>query len=123
MYVGTTKDGGLLMADGPHKPTAFELVTDADFDFGKKLEQVKKYKQEYKDARVIIPEEYKEDYAQLFGIDNITVHTWKGTRLWKCKKCGNITEVKDSSMQPERCSSNSCTNTLYLIGLKDVQFK
>ncbi len=63
MYFGTTKDGGLVAASGSHKPTAFELVTDIDFDFGKKLEQVKKYKQEYKDVRVII-QEYKEDYAE-----------------------------------------------------------
>ncbi len=71
-----------------------------------------------------LPEEYKEDYAQLFSINDITVHAWKGTRRWKCKKCENVTEVKESSMKPNRCSSNSCTNTdLYFIGLKDVQFK
>ena len=112
------------MADGPHTPSAFELVTDIDFDVGKKLEQLNRYKREYHDTRVIIPEEYKEDYAQLFGINDITVHAWKGTRRWKCKKCENVTEVKESSMKPNRRSSNSCTNTdLYFIGLKDAQFK
>ena len=124
IYSRVTEDGGLVMADGPHTPTAFELVTDIDFDVGKKLEQVNRYKREYHDTRVIIPEEYKEDYAQLFGMNDIAVHVWKGTRRWKCKKCENVTEVKESSMKPNRCSSKSCTNTdLYFIGLKDVQFK
>ena len=124
IYCRVTEDGGLVMADGPHTPTAFELVTDIDFEVGKKLEQLNRYKREYHDTRVIIPEEYKEDYAQLFSINDITVHVWKGTRRWKCKKCENVTEVKGSSMKPNRCSSNSCTNTdLYFIGLKDAHFK
>ena len=119
-----TEGGGLIIAPGPHKPTAFELMTDIDFDVGKKLEQLNRYKRGYDDTRVIIPEEYKEDYAQLFSINNIMVHVWKGTRRWKCKKCEGVTEVKDSSMKPNRCSSKSCTSTdLYFIGLKDAQFK
>jgi hypothetical protein len=117
------KDTILITWATPPKLTAFELVTDIDFDAGKKLEQLNRYKREYDDTRVIIPEEYKEDYAQLFGTNDITVHTWKGTRRWKCKKCENVTEVKESSMKPNRCSSKSCTNTdLYFIGLEDVQF-
>ncbi len=124
IHIKNTEDGGLLIASGPHTPTAFELVTDIDFDVGKKLEQLNRYKRTYRDTKAIIPEEYKEDYAQLFGTNGITVHTWKGTRRWKCKKCQNVTEVKKSSMKPNRCSSNSCANTdLYFIGLKDVQFK
>ena len=124
IYCRVTGDGGLVMADGPHRPTAFELVTDIDFDVGKKLEQLNRYKREYDDTRAIIPEEYKEDYAQIFGINDIRVHAWKGTRRWKCEKCQNVTEVKESSMKPGKCSSDSCTNTvLYFIGFKDVQFK
>jgi hypothetical protein len=118
-----TEDGSLLIDTGPHKPTAFELVTDIDFDVGKKLEQLNRYKRGYDDTRVIIPEEYKEDFAQLFSMNDIAVHTWKGTRKWKCKKCENVTEVKESSMKPNKCSSKSCKSTnLYFIGLKDVQF-
>jgi hypothetical protein len=114
----------LITRQTPPKPTAFELVTDIDFDVGKKLEQLNRYKREYEDTRVIIPEEYKEDYAQLFSINDIVVHVWKGTRRWKCKKCGHVTEVKESSMQPNRCSFESDKKTdLYFIGLKDAQFK
>jgi len=125
IYCKVTEDGGLVIAEAPPKPTAFELVTDIDFDVGKKLEQLNRYKREYYDTRVIIPEEYKEDYAQLFSINDITVHVWKGTRRWKCKKCGNVTEVKESSMEPNKCGSKSCnSNQLYFIGLRDddVQF-
>jgi len=113
-----------ITREAPPKSTAFELVTDIDFDVGKRLEQLNRYRREYDDTRVIIPEEYKEDYAQLFSINDITVHTWKGTRRWKCKKCQKVTEVGESSIKPTECSSNSCKNTdLYFVGLKDAQFK
>lgn len=123
--VGPAEGGGIFAAYS-HAPIAFELVTGVDFDFGKKQEQLNRYKREYRDTRVIIPEEYKENYAELFSINNITVHTWKGTRRWKCenKKCENITEAKESSMKPTECSSKSCTSKeFHFIDLKDVQFK
>lgn len=119
------KNGGLIVEEGGTNPTAFELITDIDFDAGKKLEQVNRYKQEFADVRVIIPEKYEQEYTQLFTMNDVRVHTWKGTRRWKCKKCENITEVKDSSIKPNKCSSKPCTNTdLHFVGFKDdVQFK
>jgi hypothetical protein len=102
---------------------ALELITDVDFDAGKKLEQVNRYKKGYKDVRVIIPEEYNSVYGQLFSLNEIKVHTWTGTRRWKGKVCGHITEIKDSSEQPIKCGE--CTrNDLFFIGFKDdVTFK
>ena len=102
---------------------AFELITDVDFDAGKKLEQVNRYKQGFHDVRVIIPEEYSSIYAQLFAMNEIKVHTWTGTRRWKGKHCEHITEVKDSSEQPIKCSDCG-QKELYFIGFKDdVTFK
>jgi hypothetical protein len=119
-----TGEAILMGSGGGPNPVTFELITDVDFDVGKKLAQVNRYKREYTDVRVIIPEEYREDYSQLFTINDVRVHTWKGIRKWKCKKCGNITEIKDSSMKPDKCSSGSCSNNqLYFVGLKDAQFR
>jgi hypothetical protein len=102
---------------------AIELITDIDFDAGKKLEQVNRYKKGYKDVRVVIPEEYNSVYGQLFSMNDIKVHTWTGTRRWKGKYCRHITEVKDSSEQPIKCSK--CPKReLFFIGFKDdVTFK
>jgi len=101
---------------------AFELVTDIDFDAGKKLEQVNRYKQGYHDVRVIIPEEYNS-YSPLFSMNDVTVHTWTGTRRWKGKYCEHITEVKDSSEQPIECISCE-KRELYFVGFKDdITFK
>lgn len=101
---------------------ALELITDIDFDAGKKLEQVNRYKQGYRDVRVIIPEEYNS-YSPLFLMNDVKVHTWTGTRRWKGKYCGHITEVKDSSEQPIKCSQCN-KNELFFIGYKDdVTFK
>jgi hypothetical protein len=126
LYLNETKNGGLIagvFAEG-RSPIAFELITDVDFDVGKKLEQVNRYKEEYADVRVIIPEEYEKEYAQLFTINGVRVHTWKGIRRWKCKKCENIREVQDSSMQPYQCGIDSCScNQSNFVGLKDVSFK
>lgn len=121
---GETNNGGLFIGESGPNATAFELITDVDFDAGKKLEQVNRYKRGFADVRVILPEEY-QDYAKLFVTNHIVVHTWKGTRRWKCKHCEHITEVKDSSMAPNNCGSSQCKKTdLYFIGFRDdVQFK
>lgn len=116
--------GVFVMGDNSPNPVAFELITDVDFDAGKKLEQVNRYKQEFADVRVIIPEEYEEEYSQLFAMNDVRVHSWKGIRRWKCKKCEEIKEVEHSSMQPYQCGIGSCPCTqLYFVGLKNVSFK
>jgi hypothetical protein len=127
LYLSETKNGGLIagvFGEGLN-PTAFELITDIDFDAGKKLEQVNRYKRGFSDVRVIIPEEYNSIYAQLFGMNERKVHTWTGTRRWKGKYCEHITEVKDSSEQPSKCSAPKCEKKdFYFIGFKDdVTFK
>lgn len=114
----TIGDDGLFIGQEGTSDIAFELITDIDFDAGKKLEQVNRYKQGYHDVRVLIPEEYNSIYAQLFAMNDIKVHTWTGTRRWKGKYCEHITEVKDSSEQPVKC--NECDKReLYFVGFKD----
>lgn len=125
LYVSETKNGGLIagvFGEG-RNPIAFELITDIDFDAGKKLEQVNRYKRGFSDVRVIIPEEYSSRYSHLFAMNDIKVHTWTGTRRWKGKYCEHITEVKDSSEKPIKCIG--CEKTeLYFVGFKDdVVFK
>jgi hypothetical protein len=115
-------DYGLYVGMEGTNDIAFELITDIDFDAGKKLEQVNRYKQGFQDVRVILPEEYSI-YAQLFVMNGIKVHTWTGTRRWKGKYCEHITEVKDSSEQPVKCSGCE-KKEIYLVGFKDdVTFK
>ncbi len=114
---------GLYIGHEGTNDIAFELITDLDFDAGKKLEQVNRYKKGFSDVRVIIPEEYSSVYAQLFAMNGIQVHTWTGTRRWKGKYCEHITEVKDSSEQPVECSKCK-KKELYFVGFKDdVTFK
>jgi len=109
------------------KYVALELVTDISLwsnGPGKILEKVNRYKREYGDTRVIIPEEYRKQYAELFYTNDIRVHIWKGTRCWKCKKCGKITYDEHSSMKPYSCESGSCNSQqLYFVDLRDVEFK
>jgi hypothetical protein len=109
--------------DAP-KPTAFELITDVNFDVGKKLEQLNRYKVEYDDTRAIIPEEYKREYLPLFHVNGILVHTWKGTRRWRCKNCKAISELEGSTTPPSSCGSDSCkSNQFEFVGLKNVEFR
>jgi len=116
-------DGGLYIGQEGKSDVAFELITDVDFDAGKKLEQVNRYKRAFSDVRVIIPEEYSSIYAPLFSMNGIKVHTWTGTRRWKGKYCEHITEVKDSSEKPSKCSECE-KKELYFVGFKDdVVFK
>lgn len=52
----------------PHeqeRQIAIELENDVHWDFGKSLRQIKKYKDKFDDARVIIPKEY-EKFAPLY---------------------------------------------------------
>ena len=101
---------------------AFELATDVNFDLDKKSEQVNRYHREYEDTRIILPVKYKEIYESLFHANHICVHTWKGTRLWKCKDCGNINRDDHSSRQPSSCDSCEGRN-LYFTHFENVVFE
>jgi rubrerythrin len=101
---------------------AFELATDVNFDLDKKSEQVNRYHREYEDTRIILPAKYKEIYESLFYANYICVHTWKGTRLWKCKDCRNINRDDHSSRQPSSC--DSCEGRdLYFTRFENVIFE
>lgn len=117
----------LVTKEPKAKYVALELVTDIALwsnGPGKILEKVNRYKREYEDTRVIIPQEYEEQYADLFATNDIGIHIWKGTRCWKCKKCEKISYDEHSSMKPHSCGSNSCNSQqLYFVDLKDVKFR
>jgi len=117
----------LVTRESKVKYVAFELATDIAFwsnGSGKILEKVNRYKREYEDTRVIISKEYKEEYAELFYTNDVGTHIWKGTRCWKCKKCGETCYDEHSSIKPYSCSSSSRNSReLSFVGLKDVEFK
>lgn len=121
-FTSRTIGDGLFILPSGTPDVAFELITDINFDAGKKLEQVNRYKLGFSDVRVIIPEEYIQ-YSQLFELNEIKVHTWNGTRKWKGKYCEHITEVKNTSRDPLKC--RICNkNGLFFIGFNDdVTFK
>lgn len=97
-YPRTIEERGIVAKE--NHPVTFELITDVGFDAGKKLEQLNRYKQEYEDTRAIIPEEYYQQYGQLFCINCIVVHTWKGIRRWKCRNVERYLKSKIRRYSP-----------------------
>jgi hypothetical protein len=101
---------------------AFELATDVNFDLDKKSEQVNRYHREYEDTWIILSAKYKGMYESLFHANHIGIHIWIGTRLWKCKDCGNINREDHSSRQPSSCDSCKGRN-LYFTRFENVIFE
>jgi len=111
----------LRPASGEMAQVAIELETDADFDFGKSLRQIKNYKSKFADVRVIIPagKEY-ERFAPLYKNEGFRVWLWKAIRVWQCLRCENVTE-KEGAIQPKCNKCNKYTEH-ELIELKDIKF-
>lgn len=101
-----------------HKEVAIELENDISWDFGKSLQQVKKYKIKFKDTRVIIPEEYKR-FAPLYKHEGFRVYLWNAMRKWHCLRCGAITE-KEGPVQPKCKCKNKSRNDFRLVGVKEA---
>jgi len=95
----------LLHEEG--KKIAIELENDIQWDFQVSLRQVKKYKGEFPDTRVIIPDEYKR-FAPFYKHEGFRVWLWKATRVWQCMRCGKITE-KEGPLEPkcEKCKKHT----------------
>jgi hypothetical protein len=100
---------------------AIELENDVHWDFGESLRQLRKYRLNFKDTRIIIPKDY-ERFAPLYKKAGFRVFLWKAIRRWQCLKCGAETH-KEGPVTP-KCSNSKCgnhsQNEFRLIGLKDT---
>ena len=98
---------------------AFEVENDIHWDFQESLRQAKKYKNIYRDTRVIVPLSF-ERFAPLYINEKIRVYLWNAKRSWECLRCGTVTD-KEGPINPkcQKCSNNSL-NDFMLVGLKDT---
>jgi len=103
------------------KTVVIELENDLQWDFGESLRQLRKYKLNFKDTRIIIPKDY-ERFAPLYKKAGFRVFLWNAMRRWQCLRCGNET-IKEGPVIP-KCSNTKCgnhsQNEFRLIGLKDA---
>jgi len=99
---------------------AIELENDIHWDFGESLRQVKRYKEEFPDTRVIIPYEY-ERFAPLYKNESVRVYLWQAKRKWKCLRCETVTE--NESRVPPKCKKckNKSRDEFDLVGLEDAK--
>ena len=122
--ISQTKNGGLVMGTTPAVEIAVEIENDIHWDFQESLRQLRKYKGEYPDTRVIIPTEF-ERFAPLYRNEGFRVYLWKAKRRWQCLKCGTET-MKEGPITPI-CSNSECKNhnqnEFRLIGLKNADIK
>ena len=102
------------------RPIAIELENDLNWDFGASLRQIKKYKNEFDDTRVIIPEEYKR-FAPLYKNEDFRVYLWTATRVWQCMICENLTE-KEGPIPP-KCKECNKRTEHRLVGLEDTDIE
>lgn len=100
---------------------AIELENDIQWDFGESLRQLRKYKLNFKDTRIIIPKDF-ERFASLYKKAGFRTFLWTAKRRWQCLKCGTET-AKEGPVVPT-CSNLKCKNhspnEFRLIGLKDA---
>ena len=103
---------------------AIELENDLHWDFQESLRQVKKYKEKFKDTRIIIPDDFKK-FAPLYKHEGFRVYLWKARRRWQCLKCGTET-LKEGPVNP-KCSNSKCNNAnqeaFRLVGLRDTKIE
>jgi len=98
---------------------AIEVETDMDFDFGRSLQQVKKYKGKY-GVIVVIPKEY-ERFVPLYKNEGFEVYLWRAIRIWECMQCGHPSYV-EKPIRP-KCSAKGCdSKEQRLKGIKNAEF-
>lgn len=103
---------------------AIELENDIQWDFGKSLRKVKKYKGKFEDTRVIIPKEY-ERFAPLYKNEDFRVYLWEAKRKWQCLRCGTISPKEgpiQSICKNEECG-NKRRNEFRLVGVEDTKIE
>ena len=110
---------------GPKMKTmAIELENDIDWDFAGSLRQIKKYRKNFSDVRIVIPKKF-ERFASLYKNEGFRVYLWKAKRKWQCLRCGTITP-KEGPIQPickNKACGNKSRNEFRLVGLKDTKFE
>ena len=120
--IKTTSNGGLIASSDQY--LAIEIENDIQWDFQDSLKQLKKYKINFPDTRVIIPKDY-ERFAPLYKKEGFRVYLWKAIRRWQCLKCG-IETVKEGPITPI-CSNSKCKNhnqnEFRLVGVEDANIE
>lgn len=114
------------------KVVAIEVETDNDYDFGRSLRQIKKYKNSYKIffrskkyetgfdyVHIIIPKIY-EEFAPYYKSQGFRVWLWKGNRIWQCKECNENME-NEYIISKFKCKDNKMHEHV-LLGLDDETF-
>lgn len=103
---------------------AIEVENDLQWDFGESLRQLRKYKLNFADTRIIIPIDYQR-FAPLYKKAGFRVYLWKAKRRWQCLRCGTET-TKEGPVTPI-CSNSECKNhsqnEFRLVGLKDADIE
>jgi len=101
--------------------TAIELENDIDWDFAESLRQLRKYRLNFPDTRIIIPKEF-ERFAPLYEKAGFRVYLWKAVRKWQCLRCG--TETRKEGPVTPKCSNSKCNNNsrneFRLVGLQNA---
>lgn len=122
--VKITPDITVTLLNQKGKQIAIELENDIHWDFQESLRQVKKYKGEFDDTRVIIPKQY-EKFAPLYKNEEFRVWIWKAKRQWQCLRCGTINEKEGPF--PPKCKGKACKSKnlsdYRLVGLKDTKIE
>lgn len=113
------KDAMQRAVIGPDTGIAVELENDIQWDFQSSLKQVKKYKGEFQDTRVIIPDDFRR-FAPLYRNEGFRVYLWRAKRRWQCLRCGKENE-KEGPVTPKCSCGNHSQNEFRLIGLKDTE--
>jgi len=113
---------GIVSAHGYNM--AIEIENDIKWDFQASLKQLKKYKINFPDTRIIIPKGH-ERFTPLYKNEGFHVYLWYAKRRWQCLKCGTET-VKEGPIVPI-CSNSQCQthgqNDFRLIGLKGTSIE
>jgi hypothetical protein len=112
-----------IVVSGEMGTIAIELENDIQWDFAESLRQMKNYKHQFADIRVIIPYEY-ERFAPLYKNEGGRVWLWQAKRKWRCLRCGTI-NVNESRVPPQ-CKNGKCKNKsrdeFDLVGLENADF-
>lgn len=120
--VGITPDIIVRTLGIPRRKIAIEVESGIDFDLGKTLRQLKKYRKMFKETKLIIPKK-QEKFAPIFRNEGFPVYLWTATRIWECMKCSQKTYAK-TNFKPH-CSNTHCNKTrpLKLVGLKEIELE
>ena len=113
----------LILPREGDREIATELENDIQWDFQDSLKQLKKYKAEFRDTRIIIPKEFSR-FAPFYKNEGFRVYLWEAKRVWQCLKCGAET-AKEGPVIPvcPNSKTHGSKNDFRLVGLRDTTLK